>query len=639
IVIPHPGALSCAPVTAIGISPDVVTRLADADLPEGLVETVMARRSPLRRHGLGGDLARAGLPLCHPPLDSILAVPIAASGRVYGCLYLGDKAGTDAFSDIDEVVLLAVATQIAVAYDKLVLLEQLRRNLARLESESVGRQQVEMELRQSETQFRQLAENINEVVFLTDRGNTVMLYISPAYERIFGRSCASLYADPASWIKAIHPDDRWIGLQYQVDRKAEGPNGGAGFSLQYRMVRADGAVRLIHVRGFPIFNDEGEAYRTAGIAEDVTDYVRAMDELRDSEQRIHRITENTPGMVFQCQIGADQTLAFTHVSEGATELLGLAPEAIKADWHVLRMRFAERDRQAFEDSLRTAAASMKQWNWDGCTLAMHGTEKWINCRATPRASRNGTVICEGVMLDVSERKESELALTVSRQRLRELSAHMENVRDEERKRIAREVHDELGQALTVLRMDLSLLRLDFGAALPPLVERILAMKDKLDDTIGIMRHITSALRPVALDLGVLAGLEWLVAQFNQADGLRVTLINHACDDVVVGEEGDTALFRIVQESLNNVVKHAAASEAQVRIACHGARLQLDIEDNGIGFASDGERKPGSFGLMGLRERALMLEWTLHIASSPGQGTCISVGIPLPALALADGAGQ
>ena len=510
-------------------------------------------------------------------------------------------------------------------------LDRLRLRLARLESENVARQQLEIQLRQRETDFRQLAENIDEVIFLTDHSNSVMLYISPAYERVFGRSCASLYADPASWTAAIHPDDQWVGQQFRAAHADDSPGNGGAFSLKYRIVRPDGAVRLIHVRGFPILDDEGGSCRTAGIAEDITDYCLAMDELRASEQRMHRIIENTPGMFFQCELGADSgTLVFTHVSEGAIPLLGLVPEAIIADRNVLRMRFAESDSAAFELSLADSAASMTVLNWNGCTQAIDGKQRWVNCRATPRLSSNGDVIWEGVMFDVSEGKENELALTRSRQLLRELSAHMETVRDEERKRIAREVHDDLGQALTVLRMNVSMLRLTFGADNPQFMESIRAMKKQVDNTIGIMRAITAAMRPVALDLGVVTGLEWLVAQCRQPGGPRIRLVNDECDEVRLGEGGDAALFRIVQESLNNVLKHAAATEAEVRIACEDGKMYLEVRDDGLGFVTDSERKPGSFGLMGMRERALMLGWELKIESIPGQGSCVRVCIPLPA---------
>lgn len=213
--------------------------------------------------------------------------------------------------------------------------------------------------------------------------------------------------------------------------------------------------------------------------------------------------------------------------------------------------------------------------------------------------------------------------------LRDLSAHMESAREEERKRIAREVHDELGQALTVLRMDVSLLRLHFGGQSPALMERILAMKEGVDRTIRIMRHVTSTLRPVALDLGLISGLEWLVEEFTHHAGIDCQLQASGCDEVVLDDGRATALFRIVQESLTNVVKHAAASAVVVSIRIEDNRsICVKISDNGKGFVPGGARKAGSFGLIGMRERALMLHGKVDIDSTPGTGTRVEVCIPL-----------
>jgi len=228
-------------------------------------------------------------------------------------------------------------------------------------------------------------------------------------------------------------------------------------------------------------------------------------------------------------------------------------------------------------------------------------------------------------------KRSEQDLRQSRQLLRDLSAHMESVREEERKRIAREVHDELGQALTVLRMDVSLMRLNFGGHSEQLMARIRSMKDGVDRTIQIMRHITSTLRPVALDLGLFAALEWLVEEFNRRVGINCRLINNGCDEVVLDDSRATALFRIVQESLTNVVKHAQATEVAVSITLEAPdTVCLEIRDDGKGFEPGSTRPDGSFGLIGVRERALMLRGTVEIDSAPGRGTRIEVCIPLAA---------
>jgi signal transduction histidine kinase len=352
--------------------------------------------------------------------------------------------------------------------------------------------------------------------------------------------------------------------------------------------------------------------------------------LRESEQRIHGIAANMPGMVFQCVLQAGSTtLSFSYASEGSMLLMGLTPEQILSDSKAILQRLSPQDGAVFHASLLHSAQSMQGWNWEGATVPVDGEQKWISGRATPRLSGVGDVIWEGVMLNITEKKCSEQALLQSKQLLRDLSTHMESVREEERKRIAREVHDELGQALTVLRMDVSLLRLNFGDQSPQLMERILAMKQGVDRTIQIMRHVTSTLRPVALDLGLIAGLEWLVEEYTRHGAIHCQLQTSGCEEIVLDDGRATALFRIAQESLTNVVKHADASEVLVSLRIENTHdICLQIKDNGKGFMPESIRKVGSFGLIGMRERALMLHGEISIDSAPGQGTRVEVCMPL-----------
>jgi signal transduction histidine kinase len=352
--------------------------------------------------------------------------------------------------------------------------------------------------------------------------------------------------------------------------------------------------------------------------------------LRESEQRIHGIAANMPGMVFQCVLHARSAIpSFTYASEGSQLLLGLTSDQVLFDSRAITEQLSPQDRAAFHDSLRRSAQSMQGWNWEGATVPVGGEQKWISGRATPRLSGTGDVIWEGVMLNITENKRNEEALLQSKQLLRDLSTHMESVREEERKRIAREVHDELGQALTVLRMDVSLLRLNFGDQSPQLMERILAMKQGVDRTIQIMRHVTSTLRPVALDLGLIAGLEWLVEQYTRHAEIHCQLKTSGCEEVVLDDGRATALFRIAQESLTNVVKHADATEVVVSIGIEADQhICLQITDNGKGFIPESVRKVGSFGLIGMRERALMLHGEISIESAPGKGTRVEICIPL-----------
>lgn len=207
------------------------------------------------------------------------------------------------------------------------------------------------------------------------------------------------------------------------------------------------------------------------------------------------------------------------------------------------------------------------------------------------------------------------------------SAQMEAVREEERKRIAREVHDELGQTLAALRLELSTLKRDLTRKQPESVTRVQSMVSLVDRAMKTARHVISSLRPPVLDLGVKAALAALAGDFSSHTGIAARL-NWSGDDIALDERRAVAVFRIAQEALTNIGRHAQANTASISVQASSDRLLIEIADDGVGFQAGGSRGR-SFGLAGIRERVLMLDGTVAIESKPGAGTRIRVGIPLP----------
>lgn len=202
------------------------------------------------------------------------------------------------------------------------------------------------------------------------------------------------------------------------------------------------------------------------------------------------------------------------------------------------------------------------------------------------------------------------------------------IREEEKARVARELHDELAQSLTALKMDTIWVRDNIVPMPEAVASRLTDMLATLDHTVAATRRIASDLRPLLLDdLGLVPAIEWLVSHFTQRCGVACKLSMD--EDLELQEPYATAVFRIVQESLANVAKHAGASEVAVAINKTTDAVTLSVRDNGCGFLTAVPRKPQSLGLMGLRERAHLLEGSVTIKSSPGQGTCVEVYIPLP----------
>ena len=203
------------------------------------------------------------------------------------------------------------------------------------------------------------------------------------------------------------------------------------------------------------------------------------------------------------------------------------------------------------------------------------------------------------------------------------------IREEEKARLARELHDELAQSLTALKMDTIWVR-DHASSVPATVtEKLNEMVELLDRTVAATRRMAADLRPLMLDdLGLVPAIEWLASNFMQRCGVPCTLSVNDELQLELPEPYATAVFRIVQESLNNIAKHAAASQVMVTLDKTQDAVRLRVQDDGCGFFSDGARKPQSLGLMGLRERVQLLGGSVVISSARGKGTTVEVSIPL-----------
>ena len=239
-----------------------------------------------------------------------------------------------------------------------------------------------------------------------------------------------------------------------------------------------------------------------------------------------------------------------------------------------------------------------------------------------------------VLKDISERKETLRKLDESRSLIRELAAQHESARESERKHIAREVHDELGQVMTALRMDLSLINMQYGAQVPALDGKVIQMKALVDQGIRAVRNVAKVLRPEALDMGLVPAIDWLRSEFEKHTGIECEL---QLDEPPASLEESRAIlvYRIVQESLTNITRYAEASKVEISLKIGPQQLVLKVRDNGKGFVMQDARSRKTFGLLGMQERAITLGGALDVESTPGVGTCISVQAPIQLTAKAE----
>ena len=346
---------------------------------------------------------------------------------------------------------------------------------------------------------------------------------------------------------------------------------------------------------------------------------------------------HTPGLLYQFVLHPDGEVEFPYLSDACLALLGVpAAELQAAPQRFLELLLPD-DRKSYAEAMQASAAALSSWNWEGrIWIDAWKDVKWINLRATPHALPGGAVRWEGLMANITESKLQQLEVRDSRARLAELTAHIEKVKEQERTRIAREIHDELGGNLTAIKMALAMLTARLPQGDSAVQEKAAYVDALVDRTIDAVHRISLDLRPALLEFGLVPALEWQVKEFEQQAGVRCTL-SASPREIALDPDQATALFRIAQEALTNIAKHAGATRVTVKLTRSHQQVSLKITDNGSGIWQADRAKPDSFGLRGMAERASALGGTLNLEHAPGGGTVVAVKIKLPKLPASEAA--
>ena len=269
--------------------------------------------------------------------------------------------------------------------------------------------------------------------------------------------------------------------------------------------------------------------------------------------------------------------------------------------------------------MATSLAECKEYRSERRIVRPDGSIRYIVSRGEPIFNEEQELqTYVGAYLDITEQKEAEIALCQSREKLRELAAHLERVREEERKRIAREVHDELGSLLTGIKAHLSV-AIDHGVHGAKPIDKLLVEAVKLTDVATeTVRRVITDLRPSVLDhLGVWAALEWYVDQVQQRTELHCACtISESTAATQLNSEQSTMVFRIVQEALTNVVRHAEATNVTIRAMRQDESIKVEIEDNGKGIDAERLLASTSWGIVGMHERARYFGGELKVMGTP-----------------------
>ncbi|MBI4290021.1 MAG: EAL domain-containing protein [Betaproteobacteria bacterium] len=240
----------------------------------GLIDSIISGQRAVCLRSTEAGIGMERFPPGHPSIRNFIGVPVASNDKVYGWLYFADRHNEDEFTEEDERLAMILAARLAQLYENAMFYDVIQRHAAHLQLEVAERKQAEKDLAASEQRFRQIAENIRDVIFLIDPVNSRTLYVNPNFETVFGRNREEVYANPKNWVEAVHPDDRVrIEAQFREQRRT------GRIDQSFRIVQPGGAVRWIRARGFPIEDAAGKPYRIAGIAEDITESKLAQEKI------------------------------------------------------------------------------------------------------------------------------------------------------------------------------------------------------------------------------------------------------------------------------------------------------------------------------------------------------------------------
>jgi len=352
---------------------------------------------------------------------------------------------------------------------------------------------------------------------------------------------------------------------------------------------------------------------------------RAQDDLRESEEKFRILTTFSPIGVLLSNAQGNAV----YINDKCAELIGMpVEEALNLGW-ISALHPDDRGwaTTAWFKAVRNGEDFHQEFRW----LHADGEVVWTQEDSIPVRGMEGEVDAYiSTFIDITERKQAEVELQKSHRQLRDLTSYLQNAREEERSRIAREIHDEFGQALTALKMDLTWMSKRLPPDTPILAGKITTMSKMVDDTIRMVQRIATALRPGLLDdLGLVAAMEWQMQEFAERSGITFEL-HVPEEETTLNRDFALTLYRIFQEALTNVARHANAASVRVELEVDPGEVLLIIGDDGDGITESELAATTSLGLIGMRERARSIGGDVIIQGVPGQGTTVTVCVPRPA---------
>jgi PAS domain S-box-containing protein len=479
-----------------------------------------------------------------------------------------------------------------------------------------SRKLIENALEESEEKFRALVENLDDAVGRLDRNGGV-LYVSPAIVRLLGqppeffldRTIDTLPAEfqglVNDWRRAF--DHVLATGQSQV--------------AEFRFATPT-ATRDLECWLFPECDEQGQVRTVLTITRDITSLRKAQAELRESEERFRALAE-----------AADEAIVILshdgRIIDGNRQLAGLVGAATLTE--VLGRSITEFFQEPWKSLVRTNIQNHLEQPYETELVRLDDQKRWV--RISPKETRyRGEPARVSAIQDLTPKKQAAERLRESNDRLHALASKLETIREDEKARVSREIHDDLGQLLTGMKVEINRVAEWLNQPLGTIATNRLRAKVQEVGTLAhqaleTVRRIARELRPSLIDdLGLIAAIDWQVANFHERSGIECDL-KITLEEAAFPKEVSIAIYRILQEALTNVLRHAQARRVGVRLFLEEDRVVFEVEDDGIGMPEAIPTAARSLGIMGMKERALHIGGTLFVESRPGSGTLIRLEIP------------
>jgi len=485
------------------------------------------------------------------------------------------------------------------------------------------RKEAEKRLRQSEEKYRTLVSRIPDVVWTTDEEGHVV-FVSPNIEAICGYTQEEEYemGEWMSWFDRVHPHDAKDAKAAYTALIKEGKP----YNIECRFKRKDGSWVWLHDRSVAAYEKDGVWYAD-GLLSDITERKQAEAEIKKLKEKYESVIRNIPDTIYSCL--PDKTCSMVFISERYKDWTGYSPQDFYRDPELWAKTVHPEDRDRALENYIEACRKKKAYLYEYRVIHKDtGQIRWVRDHGMPVTDEDGRLILfDGLLSDITERKQMEMRLSIFQQRLRSLASQISVAEERERRRLAAGLHDRVTQALALIKIKLGTLQKEpfFNNHSKQLHE----IRELVDETIQETRLLTFELSPPILyELGFEAAVEWLTEQFQEHYGIECEFR----DDghlKPLSDEHRGILFAAVRELLINVMKHSQARTARVSIQRAHNEIRIDVQDDGVGFNlfEMGQQLKG-FGLFNIRERLNYLGGHVEIESDRSRGTLVTLIAPL-----------